>query len=163
MYYSFQCVNLSPFLLSLFICEPTRLVLPFNDLSELAVEVFRFAAVTTVNGISWQATIKFLISVPDDSFDVLCSLITLYNIVYTTSGIPRWLSGNESSCQSRSHNFDPGSERSPGEGSGNPLQYSCLGIPMDRGSWQAIGHGVIKSWTHLVTKKQHMYHHIIIS
>ena len=88
---------------------------------------------------------------------------TLYNIVYTTSGIPRWLSGNESSCQSRSHNFDPGSERSPGEGSGNPLQYSCLGIPMDRGSWQATCHGVIKSWTHLVTKKQHMYHHIIIS
>ena len=31
-----------------------------------------------------------------------------------------------------------GSEKSPGEGKGNPLQYSCLGNPMDRGAWQAI-------------------------
>ena len=30
----------------------------------------------------------------------------------------------------------------PGEGNGNPLQYSCLGNPMDRGAWQAIVHGV---------------------
>ena len=36
----------------------------------------------------------------------------------------------------------PGSGRSPGEGNGNPLQYSCLGNPMDRGAWQAIVHGV---------------------
>ena len=36
----------------------------------------------------------------------------------------------------------PGSERSPGEGNGNPLQYSCLGNPMDRGAWQATVHGV---------------------
>ena len=39
----------------------------------------------------------------------------------------------------------PGSGRSPGEGNGNPLQYSCLGNPMDRGAWRAIGHGVTKS------------------
>ena len=32
----------------------------------------------------------------------------------------------------------------PGEGNGNPLQYSCLGNPMDRGAWQAIVHGVAK-------------------
>ena len=38
----------------------------------------------------------------------------------------------------------PGSERSSREGSGNPLQYSCLGNPMDRGDWQAIVHGVTK-------------------
>ena len=36
----------------------------------------------------------------------------------------------------------PGSGRSPGGGHGNPLQYSCLGNPMDRGAWQAIVHGV---------------------
>ena len=36
----------------------------------------------------------------------------------------------------------PGSGRSPGEGNGNPLQYSCLGNPRDRGAWQAIVHGV---------------------
>ena len=37
-----------------------------------------------------------------------------------------------------------GSERSPGEGNGNPLQCSCLGNPMDRGAWQVTVHGVTK-------------------
>ena len=41
----------------------------------------------------------------------------------------------------------PGLRRSPGEGNGNPLQYSCLENPMDRGAWWAIGHGVAKSQT----------------
>ena len=43
----------------------------------------------------------------------------------------------------------PGSGRSPGEGSGNPLQYSCMENPMDRGAWRAIVPGVAKSWTWL--------------
>ena len=38
----------------------------------------------------------------------------------------------------------PGLGRSPGAGNGNPLQYSCLGNPMDRGAWQAIIHRVAK-------------------
>ena len=41
----------------------------------------------------------------------------------------------------------PGSGRFPGGGRGNPLQYSCLENSMDRGTWQAIVHGVTKSWT----------------
>ena len=41
----------------------------------------------------------------------------------------------------------PGWGRSPGEGNGNPLQYSCLENPMDRGARQATVHGVAKSWT----------------
>ena len=44
---------------------------------------------------------------------------------------------------------NPGLGRSPGEGNGNPLQYSCLGNPMDRGAWWATVHGVTKSWTGL--------------
>ena len=43
----------------------------------------------------------------------------------------------------------PGSERSPGGGHGSPLQYSCLENPMDRVAWQAIDHGVTKSWPRL--------------
>ena len=39
----------------------------------------------------------------------------------------------------------PGPGRSPGEGNDNPLQYSCLRNPMDRGAWQAIVHGIAKS------------------
>ena len=46
----------------------------------------------------------------------------------------------------------PGSGRSPGEGNGNPLQYSCLENPMDRGAWWATVHGVTKSWTQLRNK-----------
>ena len=41
------------------------------------------------------------------------------------------------------------SERSPGEGNGNPLQYSCLGNPMDRGAWRATAHEVSKSQAQL--------------
>ena len=41
----------------------------------------------------------------------------------------------------------PGSGSSPGGGNGNPLQYSCLGNPMDRGAWWAIVHGAAKSQT----------------
>ena len=41
----------------------------------------------------------------------------------------------------------PGSGRSPGGGNDNPLQYSCLENPMDRGSWQAVVHGVAESDT----------------
>ena len=41
----------------------------------------------------------------------------------------------------------PGSGRSPGEGNGNPLQYSCLENPMDKGAWHVTVHGVTKSET----------------
>ena len=43
----------------------------------------------------------------------------------------------------------PGLGRSPGEGNGNPLQYSCLENAMERGAWYAIGNGVAKSRTRL--------------
>ena len=43
----------------------------------------------------------------------------------------------------------PGSERFPGEGNDNPLQYYCLEDSMDRGDWWATVHGVAKSWTRL--------------
>ena len=43
----------------------------------------------------------------------------------------------------------PVSGRSPGGQHGNPLQYSCLENPMDRGSWQATVRGVAKGWTQL--------------
>ena len=48
----------------------------------------------------------------------------------------------------------PGLGRSPGEGYGNPLQYSCLGNPMDRGAWQAIVHGVQRVRHDLASKQQ---------
>ena len=51
----------------------------------------------------------------------------------------------------------PGSERSPREGRGNPLQYSCLQNPMDRGAWRGTVHGVSKeSDMPKVTKHRHI-------
>ena len=64
-------------------------------------------------------------------------------------GLPWWLSGKESACQAGDSGSIPGLGRSPGEGNGNPLQYSCLENPMDRGAWRATVHRVAKSWTRL--------------
>ena len=50
-------------------------------------------------------------------------------------------SDKESACNAGDPGLIPGSGRSPGEGHGNPLQYSCLENPMDRGAWQAAVHG----------------------
>ena len=55
----------------------------------------------------------------------------------------------ESAYNARDLGSIPGSGRSPGEGNGNPPQYSCLENSMDRGAWQATVHGVAKSWTQL--------------
>ena len=57
--------------------------------------------------------------------------------------------GKEFACNAGDLGSITGSERSPGEGNGNPLQYSCLENPMDRGAWQAPIHGVVKSQTRL--------------
>ena len=55
----------------------------------------------------------------------------------------------ESACSAGDLGSIPGSGRSPGEENGYPLQYSCLGNPMDRGAWQAKVHGMAKSQTRL--------------
>ena len=66
--------------------------------------------------------------------------------------LPTWLSGKEPVCDAEDTG-DPGSvtgwEKSPGGGHDNPLQYSCLENPMDRGAWWATVHGVTKSWTQM--------------
>ena len=55
--------------------------------------------------------------------------------------------GKESACNAGGPALIPGSGRSPEEGNGNPLQYSCLGNPTDGGAWWATVHGVTKSRT----------------
>ena len=70
-------------------------------------------------------------------------------------GLPRWLSGKESACDAGDTGdlgSIPRSGRSPGEGNGNPLQYSCLENPTERGAWRATVHGVTKRWTRLSTQ-----------
>ena len=66
------------------------------------------------------------------------------------AGLPRWLSDSlESACNAEDVGSIPCLERSPGEGNGNSLQYSCLENSMERGAWQATVHGVAKSQTRL--------------
>ena len=67
-------------------------------------------------------------------------------------GFPDGSSGKQSACSAGAAGDAgsiPGSGRSPGGGYGNPLQYSCLENPMDRGAWQATVHRVAKSQTWL--------------
>ena len=64
-------------------------------------------------------------------------------------GFPGGSDSEESACDAGDLGLIPGSGRSPGEGHGNPLQYSCLENPMDRGTWWATVHGVAKSQTRL--------------
>ena len=57
-------------------------------------------------------------------------------------GLLGWLCGKEAACHAGDLGSIPGLGRSPGEGNGNPLQYSCLENSMDREAWQATVHGV---------------------
>ena len=70
--------------------------------------------------------------------------------------------GKESACNAGDLGLIPGSGRSPGEGNGNPLQYSSLENPMDRGAWRATVYGVAKSQMqqsdkHFWVPKYHIY------
>ena len=62
-------------------------------------------------------------------------------------GFPHSSVSKESACNTRDPGAIPGLGRFPGEGNGNPLQYSCLENPMGRRAWWATVHGVAKSRT----------------
>ena len=62
--------------------------------------------------------------------------VSIFKIIF-----PGGSYGKEYACSVGDPGSIPGSERSPGEGNGYPLQYSCLEKPMDRGAWQAAVHG----------------------
>ena len=75
--------------------------------------------------------------------------------IYTwIKGKPPWLSGDESVCNTGDTGWIPGLGRSRGERNGNPLRYSCLGNPMDRGVWQSTVHGVAKESDRTLATKQ---------
>ena len=75
---------------------------------------------------------------------------SVYSYLARTShlrGFPGGSDDKEAACNVGDLGSIPGLGRSLGRGHGNPLQYSCWRIPMDRGAWQAIVHGVAKSQT----------------
>ena len=96
---------------------------------------------------------------PMETF-LFLSLFFFSFLVWTYfGGLPDGVNGKEPACQFRIHKrrgFDHGVGRSPGEyWHGNPLQYSCLENPMDRGAWRAAVHGVTKSQTRLRPLSMH--------
>ena len=76
----------------------------------------------------------------------MVSVLTSFSfLIYSFGTSPFFLPfGKESACIAGDLSLIPGSGRFPGEGKGNPLQYSCLENPMDRGVWWATVHGVSK-------------------
>ena len=78
--------------------------------------------------------------------------LRIINIVGKETGLPWWLSGKESSCNVGDSGSIPGSGRSPGEGYGNPLQYSCLEHAEEPDRLQSMGLQIVRR--DLVTKHQ---------
>ena len=72
-------------------------------------------------------------------------------------GFPGGSDGKESTCNAGDLGLILGWGRFPGEGKGNPLQYSCLENPMDRGVWWVRVHGVTKSQTRLSDSYTHIH------
>ena len=68
--------------------------------------------------------------------------------------VPHSSVGKEPACNAGDLGSIPGSGRSPGEGNGNTLQYSCLENPMDKGAWQATVHEVASIGHDLATKER---------
>ena len=79
--------------------------------------------------------------------------IDIYTLLY---GFPCSSVSKESTCNARDPGLIPGSGRSPGGAKGNPLQYSCLESPTDRGAWRATIHGATKGQTGLGAHTRHV-------
>ena len=78
-----------------------------------------------------------------------CNNCQIWPLLPSWKGFPGGSDGKASACNVGDLGSTPGSGRSPGEGNGNPLQYSCLENSMDGGAWWATVHGVTKNRTRL--------------
>ena len=111
------------------------------------------------SSISWIFLPIFPISCSPGT-PIRCKLecLILFSILFK-SGLLWWLRYKESACNAGDLGLIPGSARSPREGNGNPLQYSCPDNSMDRRVWWAIVHEVIKSQTVLSDWQTHTHTH----
>ena len=103
-------------------------------------------------GTGWYSTVKLF---PNFSN-------RFYPLIWVSFGLLQCFGGKESTCNAGDLDLIPGSGRSPGEGNGNPLQYSSLENPMDRGASWATVYGVSKSQMqqndkHFWVPKYHIY------
>ena len=77
-------------------------------------------------------------------FSILFPFSCICSELVRLMGFPHSSVGKESTCNSGDSGSIPGWGRCPGEGNGNPLQYSCLEDPTDRGAWWAAVHEVVR-------------------
>ena len=104
----------------------------------LQARILEWVAFPFSRGSSW----------PRDQIQVSC-IAGRFFTSWATRDFPGGSDGKESTCDAWDLGSIPGLRRSPAEGKGYPLQYSCLENSMDRGAWQAVVHGVAKSRTWL--------------
>ena len=121
-----------------------------------------------MDGGSWQSTVhgvteslirlsdftftfKYLSALESPALAEASGHVESYSALSFPNGV-LWASlvAQRSACQCRRLGFDPGLGRPPGGGNDNPLQYSFLENPMDRGAWRATVYGVAKSQTRLI-------------
>ena len=115
---------------------PTVCIYPYADMSELYPYAIQYTNHSLYPVISHNKNIK--------------TIKNKYIYIYMYNwGFPGGSDSKESTCNAKDLGSIPGLERSPGEGNGSPLQYSCLENPMDRGAWRATVHRVTKSWIQL--------------
>ena len=136
-----KCISISNILCGaqscLILCDP----IDCSPLGSSAHGVFKtrlweWVAISYTRGSSW----------PRDGICISCiSCIGRWILCSFPSGSD----GKESACNVGDPGSISGLGRSPGEGNGNPLQYSCLENPMNERAWRATVHGVTKSWTRL--------------
>ena len=104
-----------------------------------------YGCVTKLSGLKQQCNLFTAHDSTGQEFGVYREYIQ-HDMIYN---LPWWHSGKESTCNAGSVGPIPGSERSPGEGNGNSLQYFCLETSMDRGALQAMVHVAANSQTRL--------------
>ena len=145
-----------------------------NSLDWSYKHVFHFCKRETFNNIIWirhlviifkgTQILRNLIDQTHVKWHLYKSLIEALFVNHLTVtdtglvGFPGGTSGKEFTWKCKRCRFDPWVGRSPGGGNDNPLQYSCLGHPMDRGAWRDTVHGVTKSWTQL-SARAHTHTH----
>ena len=101
-----------------------------------------------LNAHPWQIVLHLLLTWTCHHSEIVAYCPALTHPTLTTVH-PGGSGSKESSCNAGDPGSTPRLGRSPGEGKGNPLQYSRLENSMDRGAWRAMVHGVAKSWTWL--------------
>ena len=111
-------------------------------------------------------TIYYRHTATDNIYQIIIGFIYIYIYIFFFYRLLRWLSGKKNlPANAGDAGLIPGSEKSLGEGKGNPSQYFCLRNPMDRGAWQATVYGIAKSWTFLSNwahTKAYIHMHIYI-